>query len=98
MMDQALLSCKTWGDNIIPCPREFHEKFTRGMICVWEIDVGVILNLGFGKSLLALILENRRAVAIVKNKANRNSTGTTCHMRSIHRVWHHRHGQPIRNS
>ena len=58
------------GDNIIQFPREFHDKFTREMIYVWEIDVGVILNPGSGKSLLAFILENKRAVAIVKNKAH----------------------------
>ena len=60
------------GDNTIPCPREFHDKFTRDMIYVWEIDVGVILNPGSGKSLLAFILENRRAVAFVQNNAHRD--------------------------
>ena len=60
------------GDNIIPCPRELHDKCTREMIYVWEIDAGVIFNPGSGKSLLALILENRRAVAFVKNKAHRD--------------------------
>ena len=58
------------GGNAIPCPRELHDKFTREMIYVWEIDVGVILNLGSGKSLLAFALESRRAVAFVKNKAH----------------------------
>jgi hypothetical protein len=42
------------------------------MIYAWEIDVGVILNLGSVKSMLAFIWENRRAVAIVKNKAHRD--------------------------
>ena len=60
------------GDNIIQFPRELHDKFTREMIYVWEIDVGVIFNPGSGKSLLAFILENRRAVAFVKNKAHRD--------------------------
>ena len=39
------------------------------MIYLWEIDVGVIFIPGSGKSLLAFILENKRAVTIVKNKA-----------------------------
>ena len=42
------------------------------MIYIWEIDVGVILNPGSGKSLLAFILENRRAVAFAKNKAHKD--------------------------
>ena len=42
------------------------------MIGVWELDVGIIFNPGSGKSLLPFILENRRAVAIVKNKAHRD--------------------------
>ena len=49
------------GDNVIPFPRELHEQFTREMIYVWEIDVGVILSLGSVKSLLAFVLENRRS-------------------------------------
>ena len=60
------------GDNLSPFPREFHERLTREMIYVWELDVGIIFNPGSGKSLLAFILENRRAVAIVKNKAHRD--------------------------
>ena len=48
------------GGNLIPFPREFHERYTREMSYVWELDVGTILNLGSGKSLLAFILENRR--------------------------------------
>ena len=71
-MDQALLSCKTWVIISSNFPRELHDKFTREMIYVWEIDVGVIFNPGSGKSLLAFILENRRAVAFVKNKAHRD--------------------------
>ena len=34
--------------------------------------MGIIFNLVFGKSLLAFILENRRAVAIVQNSAHRD--------------------------
>ena len=60
------------GDNIIQFPRELHEKCTREMIYVCEIDVGVIFNPGSGKSLLAFILENRRAVAFVKSKAHKD--------------------------
>ena len=86
------------GGNIIQFPREFHDKFTREMIYVWGIDVGVILNPGSGKSLLALIPESRRAVAIVKTRPTRISSWTTSHMGSRHRVWHQIHGQPSRNS
>ena len=32
------------GDNLSRFPGEFHEKFTREMIYVWEIGVGVILE------------------------------------------------------
>ena len=34
--------------------------------------MGIIFNPGSGKSLLAFILENRRAVAIGKNKAHKD--------------------------
>ena len=60
------------GYNISPLPRELHDQFTRDMIYVWEIDVGVIMNPGSGKSLLVFILANRRAVPFVKNKAHRD--------------------------
>ena len=62
------------GDNLIPFPREFHERLTREMTYVWELDVGIIFDPGSGTSLLAFILENRRAVAIVKNKTHRDSS------------------------
>ena len=60
------------GDKVIPFPRELSEMLTREMLHVFEIDVGVFLNIGSGKSLLAIIMENRRAVGIVKNKAHRD--------------------------
>ena len=59
------------GDKVIPFPREMSEMLTREMIHVFEIDVGVFLTPASGKSLMAIILENRRAVAVVKNKAQR---------------------------
>ena len=59
------------GDKLIPFPREMSDKLTREMIHVWEVDTGVIFNPGSGCSLLAFILENKRAVGIVKNKAHR---------------------------
>ena len=62
------------GDSLVPFPRDVHERLTREMIHVWELDVGIIFNPGSGKSLLAFILENRRAVAIAKNKAHRISS------------------------
>ena len=48
------------GDNLIPFPREFHERLTREMFYFCELDVGIIFNPASGKSLLAFILENRR--------------------------------------
>ena len=59
------------GDNLIPFPREHHVKLTREMIHVWDIDVGVVLMPGSGQSLLAFILENKKAVAIAKNPAHK---------------------------
>jgi hypothetical protein len=56
------------GDKVIPFPRELSEMLTREMIHVFDIQVGVFLTPASGKSLMAVILENRRAVAIVKNK------------------------------
>ena len=45
-------------------------KLARKVIHAWEIDVGAILNPGSGKSLLAFILESRRAVGIMNNNAH----------------------------
>ena len=59
------------GEKVIPFPREMSEMFTREMIHVFDIDVGIFLTPASGKALMAIILENRRAVAIVKNKAHR---------------------------
>ena len=42
---------------------------TQEMVHAFEIDVGVIFNLGSGKSLMAFIMESRQAIAVVKNKA-----------------------------
>ena len=56
------------GDHMVPFPRELHYKLTQEMIHVWDIDVGVIFHTGAGQSLLGFILENKRAVGIVKNK------------------------------
>ena len=60
------------GDKVIPFPRELSEQLTREMIHVFEIDVGVFLTPASGKALMAIIMENRRAVAIVKNKAQKD--------------------------
>ena len=54
-------------DSVIPFPREWNEKLARELIHVWKIDLGVTLNPRSGKSLLAFILENRRAVGITEN-------------------------------
>ena len=60
------------GEDLIPLPRESHVKLTREMIHVWEIDVGILFNPAAGKSCEAFLLENRRAVAIVKNKVHKD--------------------------
>ena len=59
------------GDLVIPFPRELSEMLTREQLHVFEIDVAIFFTPGSGKALMAVILENRRAVAIVKNKAQR---------------------------
>ena len=59
------------GDNVIPFPRELSEQLTREMLHIFEIDVGVFLTPASGKALMAVVLENRRAVAVVKNKAHK---------------------------
>ena len=56
---------------VIPFPREMSEILTREMIHVFDIAGGVFFTPGSGKSLMAIISENRRAVAIVKNKHHR---------------------------
>ena len=59
------------GEYLVPFPREYHHKFTQEMIHVWDIDVGVVLMPGSGQSLLAFIMENKRAVGIAKNTAHK---------------------------
>lgn len=60
------------GEQLVPFPRELHCKLTREMIHVWDIDVGVIFNPGSGQSLLAFIMENKRAVGFAKNQVHRS--------------------------
>ncbi len=60
------------GEKVIPFPREMSDKLTREMIHIWSVEVGVIFNPGAGLALLAFILENKRAVGIMKNKAHRD--------------------------
>ena len=60
------------GDKVIPFPREMSESLTREMFHVFAIDVGIFLTPASGKALMAVILENRRAVAICKNKAHKD--------------------------
>ena len=67
-MGRGRLSCRIL---VIPFPRELSEMLTREMIHVFDIDVCVLFNPGSGRSLLATIIENRRAVAIVKNKEHK---------------------------
>ena len=60
------------GDKVLPFPREFHVKLWQEMIHVWEVEVGVLFQPGSGQSLLAFVLERKRAVGIVKNKAHKD--------------------------
>ena len=55
------------GDNVIPFPRETHVKFMQEMIHVFGIEAAVLFWVGSGQSLLAFVLERKRAVAIVRN-------------------------------
>ena len=55
------------GDKVLPFPREFHVKLFQECIHVWGIEVGVVVWTGSGQSLLAFIIERKRAVGIVKN-------------------------------
>ena len=56
----------------MPFPREFHVKFVQELIHVFELEAAVLFNPGSGQALLAFVLERKRAVGIVKNKAHRD--------------------------
>jgi len=60
------------GEKVVPFPREWHVKLWQEMIHVWGIDVAVMFHPGGGQSLLAFVLERKRAVGIVKNKAHKD--------------------------
>ena len=55
------------GDNVIPFPRETHVKFMQEVIHVFGIEAAVLFWVGSGQSLLAFVLERKRAVAVVRN-------------------------------
>ena len=55
------------GDKVIPFPRETHVKFMQEMIHVFGIEAAVLFWVGSGQSLLAFVLERKRAVAFVRN-------------------------------
>ena len=55
------------GDKVVPFPREFHVKLWQEMIHVFGIESAVLFMVGSGQSLLAFVLERKRAVGIVKN-------------------------------
>ena len=59
------------GDNVVPYPREIHVKLWHEMIHVWGIEAAVLFWPGSGQSLLAFILERKRAVAVVSNAQQR---------------------------
>ena len=59
------------GDFVVPFPREFRSGLTRKMIHVWDVQTGVIFMPGSGQSLLAFILERKRAVGICRNAAHK---------------------------
>ena len=60
------------GDNVIPFPRETHVKFMQEMIHVFGIEAAVLFWVGSGQSLLAFVLERKRAVAVVRNAHEKN--------------------------
>ena len=55
------------GENVIPYPREMHVKLMQEMIHVFGIEAAVLFWPGSGQSLLAFVLERKRAVAFVRN-------------------------------
>lgn len=60
------------GEKVVPFPREFQVKLWQEMIHVWDVDVGVMFQVGAGQCLLAYVLERKRAVGIMKNKAHKD--------------------------
>ena len=46
--------------------------FVQELIHVFELEAAVLFNPGSGQALLAFVLERKRAVGIVKNKAHRD--------------------------
>jgi hypothetical protein len=60
------------GEKVVPFPREFQVKLWQEMIHVWDVDVGVMFQVGSGQCLLAYVLERKRAVGIMKNKAHKD--------------------------
>ena len=59
------------GDGVIPYPREIHVKFMQEMIHVFGIEVAVLFWVGSGQGVLAYVLERKRAVALVRNAAEK---------------------------
>ena len=59
------------GDGVLPFPREIHVKFMQEMIHVFGIEAAVLFWVGSGQALLAYVLERKRAVAIVRNLAEK---------------------------
>ena len=55
------------GEDVIPFPRETHVKLMQEMIHVFGIEAAVLFWVGSGQSLLAFVLERKRAVAVVRN-------------------------------
>jgi hypothetical protein len=60
------------GEKVYPFSREFHVKLWQEIIHLWEIDSAVLFQPGSGQALLAFVLERKRAVGIVKNKAHKD--------------------------
>jgi hypothetical protein len=60
------------GEKVVPFPREFQVKLWQEMIHVWDVDVRVMFQVGAGQCLLAYVLERKRAVGIMKNKAHKD--------------------------
>ena len=58
------------GDKVVAFPREWHMKLWQEMIHVWSVDAEVLFQPGSRQAFLAFVLERKRAVGIVKNKAH----------------------------
>ena len=65
------------GDKLVPFPHEYPTKLWQEFIHVWDSDVGVLFQPGSGLALLAFVIERKRAVGLMKNKAHKDFAMST---------------------